>query len=265
MNGGYEALTYGDVAIAGTLVLVAGIVSLGMGLRLERRLAIASVRTVLQLLLVGYILRWVFALDNPLAVALIMILMIAAATQAALTRPARTYPGAAPRVFFGLVLSGIVTCLVVTQVVIGVEPWYNPQYLIPLLGMILGNSLNGISLALDQVLGQFWDKRALVETELAHGATRWEAAHDIVSDAVRLGMIPIINSMSIVGLVSLPGMMTGQILAGMDPLEAVKYQIVVMFMIAAATSIGCILVVMLTYYRLFNDHHQMRAERIKKR
>jgi putative ABC transport system permease protein len=98
--------------------------------------------------------------------------------------------------------------------------------------------------------------------ELAHGATRWEAARDVLRDAVRRGMIPIINSMMVVGVVSLPGMMTGQILAGADPLRAVKWQIVVMFMIAAATSLGCIAVAMLTYKRLFNARHQLAVDLI---
>jgi len=101
--------------------------------------------------------------------------------------------------------------------------------------------------------------------ELAHGATRWEAARAPLSDAVRRGMIPIINSMMVAGLVSLPGMMTGQILAGEDPLKAVEYQIVVMFMIAAATSLGCMLIAVLVYHRLFNARHQLLSDLITKR
>jgi len=153
----------------------------------------------------------------------------------------------------------------VTGVVIGVQPWYRPQYLIPLLGMILGNGLTGISLCLDSLLELFAERSDLVEMELAHGATAWEAARPHLSEAVRKGMIPIINAMTVVGIVSLPGMMTGQILAGADPLEAVKYQIVVMFMLAAATSGGCMLIALGSFRRLFNSRHQLLRERIIRR
>lgn len=91
---------------------------------------------------------------------------------------------------------------------------------------------------------------------------RWEAARDPLSQAVRRGMIPILNSMTVVGIVSLPGMMTGQILEGASPLAAVKYQIVVMFMLAASTSLGSMGVALYVFRRLFNDRHQLRAERI---
>jgi len=253
-----------DLAIAALLVLVAGAVSVGLRLGLEKRLALASLRTVIQLLLIGYVLAWVFNLDNAWAVLAVMGIMIAAASRAAVQRPSRTFRGVAWRALGTLVLCGLLTTFTVTSVIIGVEPWYRPQYVIPLLGMILGNGLTGISLCLDQVLEQFSEKRNLVEMELAHGATRWEAARNVLRDSVRRGMIPIINSMMVVGIVSLPGMMTGQILSGTDPVDAVKYQIVVMFMLAAATSLGCIGVALLVYQRLFNTRHQLRAEVITK-
>ena len=146
--------------------------------------------------------------------------------------------------------------------ILGVEPWYSPQYAIPLLGMMLGNTLNGISLGLDRFGSDLVGQRDQVETLLALGATRWEAAGPQVRQAVRTGMIPILNAMMVVGLVSLPGMMTGQILAGIDPIEAVKYQIIIMFMIASATALGTVSVVLLSYLRLFDHRHRLRRERL---
>lgn len=254
-----------DVGIAALLVLFAGAISVALGLRLERQLALASVRTVVQLLLIGYILRWVFAIDRPLPMLGVVAIMIFAASRAAVTRPDRTFRGATARSFVTMAISATVTVLIVTQVVIGVEPWYDPQYMIPLLGMILGNALNGISLCLDILLERLSEKRPVIEMELSLGATRWEAARAHVADSVRRGMIPIINSMMVVGIVSLPGMMTGQILEGADPMNAVKYQIVVMFMIAAATASGCILIAMLVYRFAFNRAHQLREGLIWKR
>jgi len=133
---------------------------------------------------------------------------------------------------------------------------------IPLLGMILGNTLTGISLSLDGLLESLDLRRDVVEMELAHGATAWEAARAPVTEAVRRGMIPILNAMSVVGIVSLPGMMTGQILQGADPVDAIAYQIVVMFMLAAASALGSIGIALLTFRRLFTTGHALRAERI---
>jgi putative ABC transport system permease protein len=130
------------------------------------------------------------------------------------------------------------------------------QYAIPLLGMILGNALNGVSLGLDRLGSELSGKRDLVEAALALGATRWEAARQPVQQAVKTGLIPTINAMMVVGIVSLPGMMTGQLLAGTSPVEAVKYQIVIMFLIDSGTALGTVLVVLLSFQRLFNEDHQ---------
>ena len=252
-----------ELALAAGLVLLAGLVSLLLRLGLERRLAIAALRTVLQLLLIGYILRYVFALESIWLLAGVVTVMLAVAAHAAVQRTEARFSGMMTASLIALVASSLLTTWMVTRLVIGVEPWYQPQYMIPLLGMILGNSLTGVSLCLDQLLSTLKDRRHEIEMELALGATRWEAARRPLRDAVRRGMIPTINAMSVVGIVSLPGMMTGQILAGADPLLAVKYQIVVMFMIAAATALGCIFIGLLVYARMFNDRHQLRAERIE--
>ena len=145
-----------------------------------------------------------------------------------------------------------------------VQPWYSPQYLIPLLGMVLGNTLNGISLSLDRFMESLVNQRDQIETWLTLGATRWEAAHSQVREAIRVGMIPTINSMMVMGLVSLPGMMTGQILAGANPIDAVRYQIMIVFMIAAGAAIGIFSVVLLAFRTLFSPDHQLRLDRLTK-
>lgn len=254
-----------DLVVASALVLAAGGISLALRLDLERRLALASVRTVVQLLLIGHILRWVFAVESPWLLFGILGIMIFAASRAAVGRSSRRFAGAVTQAFATLIVVGLATTFAVTAVIVGVEPWYSPQYVIPLCGMILGNSLTGISLCLDHLLESLTERRALVELELSLGATRWEAARESLQQAVRRGMIPIINSMTVVGLVSLPGMMTGQILAGADPVDAVAYQIVVMFMLAFSSSTGCIGVALLVYRRFFNARHQLDVRAIEKR
>lgn len=254
-----------DLVVSAALVLIAGLISLALRLGLERRLALASARTIVQLLLIGYVLRYVFAVEELGLLAAIVAVMVLAAGRAAVSRSSRRFPGAYWRSFVTLATTGILTTLTVTTAIVGVTPWYKPQYVIPLLGMVLGNGLTGISLCLDLLLERLSDGRGLVEMELSLGASRWEAARDAVGGAVRRGMIPIINAMMVVGIVSLPGMMTGQILAGADPYEAVKYQIVVMFMLAAGTSLGCIVMGLLVFRRLFNERHQLRWEEIVKK
>lgn len=263
-EGGAIALGYVELAMATGLVVIAGLVSLGLRLGLEKKLAIGAVRTIVQLLAVGYVLRWVFGIDGPALLFVALFLMIAAASRAAVGRSKRVFPGAYAGAFVTLVLTGLVTTFTVTTLIIGVEPWYRPQYVLPLLGMLLGNGLTGISLALDTLLETLDDRAERIEMELALGATKWEAVREPLADAVRRGMIPIINAMMVVGIVSLPGMMTGQILAGADPLGAVKYQVVVMFMIAAATAMGCMMIALLAYRRLFNARHQLLRDLIRK-
>jgi len=142
-----------QLALATVLIIAAGAVSMALRLGVERRLGIAALRTVIQLGLLGLVLEQIFALRNPVLVVGLLLLMTAFAAREAVSRASRHYRG----ILVDAWLTMAATCLVVggmvTQVVVGVEPWYEPQYVIPLLGMILGNSLTGISLCLDRFRG----------------------------------------------------------------------------------------------------------------
>jgi putative ABC transport system permease protein len=148
----------------------------------------------------------------------------------------------------------------VVVLIISPQPFYSAQIVIPIFGMILGNSMNAISLALDRLDREVRSRINEVEALLSFGATPWEAIRDCVKEAIRAGMTPTINSLMVVGLVSLPGMMTGQILGGVDPKQAVRYQIVVMLMIAAAVAIGCLILVGLSYKKIFTSDEAIRSE-----
>ena len=254
-----------DLALAALLVLVAAGVSIIMKLKIEESIGIAAARMVAQLLLLGFVLREIFEIDNFFVLIPLFVIMVGVASRASVKRTSRTFSGIQWNSFCTLALVGIIVSFTVTKVVIGASPWWQPRYLIPLLGMILGNILTAISLAIDYMLERLSERKAEVEMELSLGATKWEAAKDVVSSAIKRGMIPIINNMTVIGVVVLPGLMTGQILSGTDPLEAVKYQIVVMFMLVAAISLGCIAITMLIYKRLFNDKHQLLADIIVKK
>lgn len=265
MDRTYIELSYLQVGLAALLILVNGAISAVLRLGLGRRLAVAAVRTVVQLLLVGLVLQWVFSLSRWYAVVALMALMASVAGLAAVRRTERRYPGIWLNSLLSIwVSSWLVTGLALTAIV-DVEPWYAPQYAVPLLGMILGNTLNGISLGLDRLGEELSRRRGEVEGLLALGATRWEAARAPVRSAVRTGMIPILNTMMVVGIVSLPGMMTGQLLAGVDPVQAVRYQVVIMFLIASGTALGTVGVVLLSYRRLFNPRHQFLYRLIVRR
>ena len=257
-------LSVWQVAGAAALVLVAGGVSLLLRLRLERTLATAVIRSTVQLLLVGYVLHWLFA-NVALAFTLgAMAVMTAAAAQAALSRAGWKLTGSYVGAFVTLTLTAVVTALFGSGVLVRSTPWYAPRYALPLLGMLLGNGLTGVSLALDSFLSSFADDAESIELELALGATRWEAARAPLQRAVRRGMIPIINAMMVVGVVSLPGMMTGQILAGTDPIEAVKYQLLILFLIAASTSLACVGMAVFAAARMIDRDHRIRRDRLQR-
>jgi len=263
----YIALSYWQLAVAAALVLVCGAISVALRLGLERQLLLAAVRTVGQLLLIGLVLTWIFEHSTWYAVLGLLVLMTVVAGVSGVQRTSRRYRGIWRDSILSMWASSWIMAAVAVYGVVQVHPWYapHPQYVIPLLGMILGNTLNGISLGLDRFGDELVGKRDEVETLLALGATSWEAARRPIATALRTGMLPTINTMMVVGLVSLPGMMTGQLLAGMDPMQAVKYQIMIMFLIAAGTRLGTFGVVLLGYRRLFTRHHQFIALRLVRR
>jgi len=249
-----------DLVLAASLLLVnlalSAVLRLGMG----RRLLVASARMVVQLLLLGFVLEWVFESANGPAVFAIGLLMAVVAGITAASRTSIRFPAA----YLDSVVVIVSTAFLVTGVallgILSPSPWWDPQYLIPLLGMLLGNALTGISLGLDQFLTGVLRDRTRVEGFLALGATRWEAARDEIREALRVGLIPTVNSMLVMGIVSLPGMMTGQILAGAAPADAVRYQIMIMFMIAATVATATFGVSMLAFARLFTSDHRLRHE-----
>lgn len=264
MERSYIQISNGQLALATALILINVILSIVLKLGLERRLWVASVRMVVQLLIVGYVLEWVFKLRNPLWVLLVALAMTGMAGASAIDRTERRFRSIYWNSFFSILTASFLVTGLAMSGILRIQPWYDPQYLIPLLGMVLGNALTGVSLALDRFTEDLANRREQIETLLALGATRWEAAHKPIQEALRTGMIPTINSMLVMGLVSLPGMMTGQILAGASPIDAVRYQIVIIFMIASGTALGTIGVVLLTFQALFSQDHQLRLERLHK-
>lgn len=258
-----QTISIAGLGIAASLLLVNATLSFWLRLDLGKRLLVAALRTVVQLSLLGYVLVPVFALANPWLIGALSTVMLALAAVEGVKRSGKRYRGAIGNTFLSLLLASSVTVVVGTRVVLELSPWWQPRYAIPLLGMILGNALTGVSLGLDRCLGELKDGRARVEALLIFGATRWEASRPVVSEALRSALVPILNSMSVVGLVTIPGMMTGQLLGGTSPELAARYQIMIMFLIAAATALGAGVTILLSVRSCFDDQTRLRSERVQ--
>lgn len=259
---GVEPLSYFDLALAASLLVLLGLLSWRLQLGLNRPLGIAAVRTTVQLLLIGHVLRLLFAHVHPGYMALIALVMLTVAGREAGVRQHRPLKGLY-RWLIGtgaMFVSSFTVTFLALVVIIGKQPWYTPQYAIPLLGMLLGNTMSGVALSMDRMTETLWQQRRVVEQRLLLGQTAAEAAGSIRRQAIRAGMMPIINSMATAGLVSLPGMMTGQILGGSSPLDAVHYQIMIMFLICAGTGFGTIAAIRGLERRLFDARHRLRLD-----
>jgi putative ABC transport system permease protein len=252
-----------QLAFALVFILLAQTASFVHKLGLVKDLSIGAARTFLQLFLMGYALRVVFGMDMlavTMGVFFAMLIMAVATIKGRVKE--KQVPFVVP-MFAAMFVSYFVVSVLVVGVVVGAKPWWEARYFIPLAGMIIGNSMNALAIALERLFSDLRSKRDLVEMRLALGADYKEASGEIMADAIKAGMIPSINSMMGVGIVFIPGMMTGQILAGADPVTAIRYQIVVMLMLVGSTALGAVIVVLLARKRCFGSGQRLlpRARR----
>jgi putative ABC transport system permease protein len=254
-----------DLAIAAVLVLALALLSARLQADVSRQLLIAAARTAIQLTLIGLVLKTLFANVHLVWVTLMALFMLLVAGREVMARQKRRFRG-----WWGyalgtvsMFLSSFTVAVFALVVILGDTPWYTPQYAIPLLGMLLGNTMNGIAIAMDRLTQSAWEQRPVIEARLMLGE-RWDTAiAGYRSKAIRSGMIPIINAMAAAGVVSLPGMMTGQILAGAPPVEAVKYQILIMFLISAGTGLGTLAAVSIGSRHLFDARQRLCLDRLR--
>ncbi|MGB7087123.1 MAG: iron export ABC transporter permease subunit FetB [Phormidesmis sp.] len=224
------------------MMAIAIALSQWQGLGLSKMLAIATVRTLIQLLSIGVVLAYVFATRNLLVIAAMLLAMVSIAATVARSRIDRDLPKLLQWVWLAIFSSATVTMTYVSLFVIRPDPWYDPQYLIPLSGIVLGNAMTAAAIAGERLVSSLRNSRTEIETHLSLGATPAQAVAAYRQAAIKAGLIPTINAMMVVGLVTLPGTITGQILAGGDPLIAAIYQILIMFMLALATLIASLVV-----------------------
>jgi putative ABC transport system permease protein len=251
-----------DLAIAGTLVLLNGALSVVLGLGIARSLIVAGVRMVVQLLLVGLVLRTVFHLGSPWLVAGVLAAMLGSAAWETMARQQRRFTG-----HWGYSLgAGTITIatLPVTALAIAIlrpDPWFAPQFAVPMFGIVLGNAMSGIAVSLNAFNTAIAREQRAIEAQLALGATRGQALAGVRRQALRSGIIPLVNQMSAAGIITLPGMMVGQVLAGMSPFEAAKYQVFVLFLLAGATGLGATAAVIAASWRATDVRHRLRLDR----
>jgi len=234
-------------------------------MKIGRQLIIAAIRTAVQLTLIGLVLKVLFENATLLWVSLLAFFMLFVAGREVMMRQERRFKGwwgyAAGT--FSMFVSSFAITVFALLVILGNDPWYAPQYAIPLLGMLLGNTMNGIAISMDRLTHSAWEQRDIIEARLMLGESWDGAISDYRRQAVRSGMIPIINAMAAAGIVSLPGMMTGQILAGTLPVEAVKYQILIMFLISAGTGLGTLAAVSVGSRHLFDERQRLCLDRLQ--
>lgn len=248
-----------NLAIAYVFVLLLLLIFKARGIRRERQILIAATRMTIQLTVMGYILMFVFENPSWWLTLLMLAVMLSFAMYNAVRRVKVEMSKELKRlVCLSMAAGYTVTAAVFLFVVLRINPWFDPQYCIPISGMIVGNSMTGIALGANKLCSGMRERRELVENSLMLGATPAAAARSVVNDAFDSAILPTMNNMLTMGIVSLPGMMTGQILSGTFPLTAIKYQIGIMLAILGCTALTVVIFVTLGYKTFFTKYAALR-------
>ncbi len=258
MNSEVISITFWQVLIAYVVIVVVYFMLRSRGLRRERLLFFATIRMTLQLVLVGYLLMVIFDYANPFITAVIVLVMVGFAVFTLFRKFKDDLNRALRKTILMSVPIGTIPIIVFfVWVVIRVEPYYDPQYIIPISGMIVGNSMTGISLGVHTLITRFKEGYDGIEEALVLGATPEVASKSIFNDAFDAALLPTLNSMLGMGIIFLPGMMTGQILSGVDPTLAIMYQLVIMLGILGGVSITTFVFLYFGVRTFFNSQQQL--------
>ena len=258
-------LDFLDLAIACGLMVIAIGLSIWQKIGLELNLALATVRTILQLVVLGYILDFILALNNLWAVLAILAVMLTLAAIIAKNRISQKIPGVLPLVWGSMLVSTAFTLMYTSFLIIQPDRWFQPQYVIPLAGFVLGNSMNAAAIAGERFVSTINASHTEIETHLSLGATPQQAIKQYKKDSIRAGFLPTINLMMIIGMVTIPEFMSGLIISGVDydktpfqpASEAASYQILLMFMVALSNLLTTILLTTSISHQFFNKQAQL--------
>ncbi len=255
----YLVLNLGDLSVALILIAVTIALSVWQKLGLEGDLLVGTIRAFVQLMAMGYLLQGIFDVEKWYLVLLMLCVMIAFAARTAYGRQAVKWRSLLWQLTLAIGGASLAILSVVVFLILKLHPPYQPRYVIPLAGMIIGNSMNGAALAVNRLTEEIESHRGQIEVALALGATSRQAVAPYLRQSLRAAMLPTIASMMTVGIVQLPGMMTGQIIAGARPEEAVRYQVMVAYMITAATALTTVWISSLTLGQFFTQAHPLEV------
>ncbi|KCV71330.1 hypothetical protein H696_02275 [Fonticula alba] len=263
---GEVVVTWTGVGISASVLIINILLSVAFGLKLHFGVIVSAIRCALQLTLMGFILTPVLEEDNIYMVfGLTSLLMLLASLETTFNKGPRRIKNMFWIVAGSIVLSNLSCSIFGTVLSLGASPFWEPALFVPTVGMMVGNSMAAVALGVHHVLDSAEKDRQRLEWHLALGASRWETAQPLVVAALRIAMLPTLNAMSVMGLISIPGTMTGQILAGADPMNAARYQQVIMFLMTASTMLSVTGAVTAVAMTLFDKSHRLRLDRITTR
>ncbi|KAI9482067.1 hypothetical protein BX667DRAFT_493725 [Coemansia mojavensis] len=256
-------LSWGNVALAASMLAINVAISGALRLNLEWQIIIAGARCFVQLTVLGLVLERVFSTESAVVVfGMTGILGGLAALEVSEWKAKRTVKGMFWITFVSIFGSAITVGLIGAALAMNFDPPFIASKFIPVMGMLFGNTIVGVTLGMESVLAAVDQRRDAIETMLCFGASRWESLRPIAVEAARTAMIPSITAMSITGLISIPGMMSGQILGGADVMDAARYQQVIVFMISASVALGVVISVNSAAFIVVDGQPQLRPERI---
>ena len=259
MNNTVMNLSVLQLLIAYIFVLIMLIIFKSRGIKREKQILIATTRMTVQLTLMGYVLMFVFNNPSWWLTSFMILIMISFAIYNSIKRVKVNMSKELQLIIaFSMIFGALLTATFFILIVLNVRPWFNPQYFIPISGMIIGNSMTGIALGANKLCSDMEDKHVEIENSLMLGATPVAATKEIVNNAFDSAILPTMNNMLTMGIVSLPGMMTGQILSGTFPITAIKYQIGIMLAILGSTAITTVLFVTLGYRTFFTKDNRLK-------
>ena len=224
----------------------------------EKAIVVSAVRMTLQLIIMGYVLVYIFENPSPWFSLAVLAAMVSFAVYN-ITKRAKEHltPKLKTAVAVSMTLGTLACLFYFLLVVVGLSPWYDPQYLIPLAGMLVGNSMTAVALGINNLLDAVRSRRALITDALMLGATPKRAMKPILNSAFDAALLPTVNSMLGIGIVFLPGLMTGQILSGISPFTAIEYQIAIMLGIMGSVTLSVTIFLQLAYKSFFNEDAQL--------
>ncbi|MEG3349477.1 MULTISPECIES: ABC transporter permease [Novacetimonas] len=260
-------LTTADLLVAVALIVTGAALSFFLSLGLHRLLLVSAVRMAAQLALVGSVLLFVFGHASVWLTVGLLTCMFCAATYEA---GARQHDRLGSGWHFGIagaatVTGTLIVALIGLRTALQPHPWYVARTAIPLTGLLLGNVMNATSLSMNTLLSAITRERQAIEARIILGATRAQAMNGLIRQAARTALLPTLNQMAAAGIITMPGIMTGQILAGMNPLDASRYQVLLMSLIVSGNLIGATVAAYLTVWRLTDNRGRLRLERLLSR